>query len=122
MDNTLAVFEFDSAMALIDIAAMEVRPNARRFEVYGTKGSAIITEPFEPGDRIRLCMDAARDGYVEGEQVVEVVTTTRQDLYDLELAAFVEAIGGKREPDRSYDHELLVQESLLRATGELIGS
>ncbi len=121
-DNTLAVFEFDSAMALIDIAAMETRPMARRFEVYGTGGSAIITEPFEPGDRIRLCLEEARDGYVEGEQVVEVATTTRQDLYDLELAAFVEVIEGKREPDRSYDHELLVQESLLRATGELIGS
>jgi len=122
IDNTVAVFEFDAAMAIIDIAAMEVRPMARRFEVYGTKGSAIIIDPFEPGDRIRLCLDEARDGYEQGEQVVEVTTTTRQDLYDLELAAFVETITGEREPDRSLDHELLVQESLLRAAGELIGS
>lgn len=121
-DNTMAVFEFDSAMAIIDIAAMETVPMARRFEVYGTKGSAIITEPFEPGDRIRLCLDEARDGYAEGEQVVEVATTTRQQLYDLELAALLEVIDGKRQQERSYEHELLVQESLLRAAGELIGS
>ena len=120
MDNTLAVFEFDSAMAIIDIAAMEARPVTRRFEVYGTKGSAIILEPFEPGDRIRLCLDEARGGYVQGEQVVEVAMTTRQELYEFELAAFVDTIDGKREPDRSLDHELLVQESLLRAAGELI--
>ena len=121
-DNTLAVFEFDAAMAIIDIAAMEVRPPARRFEVYGTKGNAIILEPFEPGDRIRLCLDEARDGYADGEQIVEVATKTRQDLYDLELVAFLEAADGRREPDRSYEHELLVQESLLRAAGELIGT
>jgi len=120
-DNTVAIFEFDSALAIIDIAAMETLPSARRFEVYGTKGSAIITEPFEPGDRIRLCLDEARDGYSKGEQVVEVETTTRQDLYDRELAAFLGVIAGTRAPNRTYEHELLVQESLLRAAGELIG-
>ena len=38
-DNTLAVFEFPSAIAFIDIAAMESRPMARRFEVYGDQGN-----------------------------------------------------------------------------------
>ena len=33
---------------------------ARRFEVFGTKGSAILLEPFEPGGRIRLALDEAR--------------------------------------------------------------
>ena len=119
VDNTLAVFEFDSAMAFIDIAAMETPPTARRFEVYGTRGSAIISEPFEPGDRIRLCLQEAGGGFEKGEQVVEVETTTRQDLYDLELVAFLEAVAGERQPDRSHDHELLMQETLLRAAGEL---
>jgi hypothetical protein len=54
--------------------------------------------------------------------VVEVETTTRQDLYDRELAAFLGVIAGTRAPNRTYEHELLVQESLLRAAGELIGS
>jgi predicted dehydrogenase len=119
MDNTLAIFEFDGTLAFIDIAAMETPPMARRFEVYGTGGSAIM-EPMEPGDRIRLCLAADRDGYSRGEQTVSVETRSRQDLYDLELSAFLEAIAGERQPDRSYDFELLVQETLLRAAGELI--
>src|SRR5436190_8344860 len=46
-DNTLGVYEFTTAMAMIDIAAMETRPMQRRFEVYGTQGSAIL-DPMEP--------------------------------------------------------------------------
>ena len=51
-DNTLCVLEYDSAMALIDIAAVEPPPMARRFEVYGTAGTATM-EPFEPPGPIR---------------------------------------------------------------------
>ena len=65
-DNTLGVFEFDGAMAMVDIAAMETEPMARRYEVYGTAGSAIIVEPFEPGSRIRLCLADAAEGYTAG--------------------------------------------------------
>ena len=43
-DNTLTVYEFEKAMAFISISALEPRPMARRFEVYGTEGSAIILE------------------------------------------------------------------------------
>ena len=115
-DNTLAVFEFDRAMAFVDIAAMEARPMARRFEVYGTRGSAIM-EPFEPAQRVRLCLEEARDGYSAGEQFVAVQPQTRQELYDRELAALVATLTERQAPDRSLDHELLVQETLLRATG-----
>ena len=119
-DNTLAVFEFERTLAFIDIAAMETPPMARRFEVYGTGGSAIM-EPMEPGDRIRLCLAADREEYSKGVQTVSVETRSRQDLYDLELIAFLEVIAGRRQPNRSYDFELLVQETLLRAAGELVG-
>ena len=71
-DNTLGVFEFERALAIVDIAALETRPPARRFEVYGSQGSAIIVEPFEPGMQIRLCLTEARDGYREGEQFVKL--------------------------------------------------
>ena len=118
-DNTLSVFEYEGAMAFVDIAAMEARPMARRFEVYGLKGSAIITEPFEPGTHIRLCLDGARDGYSEGEQTIAVQSRSRQELYALELEAFLDTIAGDKPPDRPPQHELLVQETLLRATGAL---
>ncbi len=120
-DNTLAVFEFDRAMAIIEIAAMESRPMARRYEVYGSNGSAIILEPFEPGHQVRLCLEKPQEGYSSGAHLLSIRGRSRLQLYDLELAAFLATISGEQEPDRSLDHELLVQESLLRATGHLPG-
>ena len=120
-DNTLAVFEFERAMAIIDISAMESRPMARRFEVYGSNGSAIILEPFEPGHQVRLCLEEPREGYSSGAHILSIRGRSRQQLYELELDAFLAAVKGEQPPDRSFDHELLVQESLLRATGHLPG-
>ena len=117
MDNTLGVFEYDNAIAFVDIAAMEPGPTARRFEVYGTEGSAILLEPFEPGERLRLVLVEARAGYETGEQIVTPHARGRGELYDLELESFLATINGQQPADRSLDHELLVQETLLRATG-----
>ena len=86
-DNTLGVFEYERAMAWVDIAAMEPQPMARRFEVYGDRGSAILLEPFEPGHAIRLCLTEAADGYTQGEQMVPFDGISRQGLYELELAS-----------------------------------
>ena len=115
-DNTLGVFTYPRALALVDIAAMEPAPTARRFEVYGTGGSAIL-EPFEPSGPIRLCLAAPAGGFPAGVQEVPVPVQSRQTLYELELAAFLDAVRGRRAPDRPLAHELLVQETLLRATG-----
>ncbi len=118
-DNTLGVFEYERAMATIDIAAMEPRPQARRYEVYGTEGSAIILEPFEPATAIRLCLTQGRDPIPEGAITVPVPPQTRQSLYVLELASLLAVIRGEKERDRPYDHELAVQETLIRACGEM---
>ena len=118
-DNTLGVFEFDGAMAMVDIAAMETQPMARRYEVYGTAGSAIIVEPFEPGSLVRLCLAEATEGYSAGVQVVPFQSRSRQELYDEELKAFLRTIAGQQKPDRLPEHDLLVQETLLRTVGAL---
>ena len=39
--------------------------------------------------------------------------------YVASLAAFLEDVRGEKQPDRTLDHELLVQETLLRATGSI---
>ena len=114
-DNTLGVFEYDRAMAILDIAAMETPPRARRFEVYGTAGWAIM-EPFEPAETVRLCLPEAKGGYPEG---ITAIALEDRPRYAASLAAFIQDIRGEKEPDRSLDHELLVQETLLRATGRL---
>ena len=114
-DNTLCVLEYDSAMAFIDIAAVEPPPMARRFEVYGTAGTATM-EPFEPPGPIRLCLSEERGEYPAGESTVEVEDRPR---YVDNLASFIRDIRGEKTPDRSLDHELLVQETILRCTGHI---
>ena len=118
-DNTLVVLEYDDSLAFVDIAAMESRPLARRFEAYGTGGSAIILEPFEPGAQVRLCLEEAGGGYDKGEQFIPLRGESRQQLYELELECFLASIQGQQRPLRPLEHELLVQETLLRATGVL---
>lgn len=117
-DNTFGVFGFEHALAFVDIAAMETPPPARRFEVFGSGGS-VIMEPMEPARTLRLCLADARESYVAGEQHIPVPPQSRQTLYELELAAFVATILGEQPPDRPLAHELLVQETLLRATGHI---
>lgn len=99
---------------------METEPMARRYEVYGTAGSAVIVEPFEPGSRIRLCLAEATEKYSAGVQIVPFQSRSRQELYAQELKAFLRTIAGQQEPDRLPEHDLQVQETLLRAVGTLV--
>ena len=112
-DNTAAVFEYPGAMATVESAYMEVASvESRRLEVYGTRGSVIL-EPFEP-PALRLCLDGDRDGYRKGWQTVPV---PHQRRYYPGLDSLLAAIRGERPPERTLDHELTVQETLLRAIG-----
>jgi hypothetical protein len=56
-------------------------------------------------------------GYQQGEQWITVEERSRERLYELELEAFVATLRGAKQPERSPGHDLLVQETLLRATG-----
>ncbi|HEV2122525.1 MAG TPA: Gfo/Idh/MocA family oxidoreductase [Chloroflexota bacterium] len=118
-DNTLIVLEYDRGMSYIDVAHMEPAPTAWRFEVYGTKGSAIVVEPFEPGETIRLCLNEAQDGFERGAQLVPVESAPRTVSFPRELAAFVATVRGQQSPDRSLEHELIVEETMHRAVGTL---
>lgn len=120
MDNTLAVFEFDKAIAFLDIAAQEPRPMARRYEVYGTKGSAIIIDRFDPAGGLRLCLEEAGGGYPKGVTFVDVPDQDRQEMYDQEFEHFVKVIKGEKAHDRPLEHDIIVQETLLRATGGIV--
>jgi predicted dehydrogenase len=114
-DNTLTVLEYDRTLVMLESAAMETAPfPVRRFEVYGTRGSAVL-QPLEP-PALRLCLDAPQGGYERGWQVVPVADRPR---YVDDVIAFVADIRGEKAPDRSLDHELLVQETVLRASGVL---
>ncbi|NKB69468.1 MAG: hypothetical protein GKR89_20545 [Candidatus Latescibacteria bacterium] len=114
-DNAVALLQYPGALATVETAAREVSSGAsRRLEVYGSRGSAIL-EPLEPPS-LRLCLDEARDGYAKGWQQVPVENRPR---YVESLRALVADIRGDKQPDRSLDHELTVQETVLRAAGLL---
>jgi predicted dehydrogenase len=110
-DNTLAVFEFDRAAAVLESAAMEVEPFPHRcLAVYGTKGSVII-EPLEP-PAVQLCLSAAVAGFQKGWQKVPVENRPRYVGDFEELAACIRT---GTQPSYSIEHDLAVQEALLRA-------
>ena len=115
-DNGVAVLEYERALVMVDIAGLETDPPARRFEVYGRDGSAIM-EPFEPAQTVRLCLRESRAGYPPGVTTVEIEDRPR---YAASLAAFVRTLRGDHPMERGLDHELLVQETLLRSTGALL--
>lgn len=72
---------------------------------------------------IKLILDEARGEYASGEHVLEVPGVERSVTYELDLADFVDLIRGEgartQGPLRPMSHDLLVQETLLRFTGEL---
>lgn len=109
LDNTVSVMRFrGGGLAIISIAAQELQPVARRFEVHGSKGSAIM-EPFEPEASVRIRLR----GSPESSEVHAFHTR-----YDRVLDLFAHAV---RSGDRlrTAEHELLVQETLMRAAGAL---
>jgi len=66
-----------------------------------------------------LALTTTKAGYQLGEQRVPVEVRGRQEMYDLELEAFLRTITGQQQPDRPIAHELTVQETLLRATRDM---
>ncbi len=112
-DNTVAVLEYDRAMAVIETAAME--PQAfprRRFKVCGTHG-VVILEPLEP-PTVQLCLCEPRAGFQAGWQTVLVENIPRyvRDVEDL-----ARCIRGEAEFSYANQHDFNVQKTLLRACG-----
>jgi predicted dehydrogenase len=113
MDNTVAIFEYGKAMAIISGATMQPGAGRRRtFEVQGTNGVAIVS-PIEPPEVI-IDLAQAAGPYKKGEQKLPMPEYKR---YIDDLAEFAAAIRGEKKLRVSLDEEMLVQETLLRASG-----
>lgn len=115
-DNTLAVFEYDNALALIMSAAKMAGSGPHRsFEVIGTDGNIMI-QPMEPQPTMTVTMREARGPYKRGRQEISLPPQPR---YIKDLEEFADAVKNKRPLKYSYDFELLLHETMLRASGEL---
>jgi predicted dehydrogenase len=112
-DNTIAVLEFERAVAVLESAAMEVGASQRRqFAVCGSEGTVIL-QPFEP-PAVHLCLRQPAAGYSSGWQPVPVENVPR---YVRDFEEFAACIRGEREPSYDYDHDAAVQEAVLKASG-----
>lgn len=112
-DNNLAVLDYDRARAVLFNTALQAGGTPQRsFEVLGTKGTATLT-PIEPG-KLTLDLTVAAGPYKKGLQEVPLPPYKRYVDDFVELAA---AVRGEKPLSTSLDEELLVAETVLRASG-----
>ncbi len=113
LDNMLATLEYPRAIATVKSSAMEVEGFARRhFVVCGTEGTLQI----EPLDRpnVRVAFSTDRGKYKRGYQTLEFGNYPR---YVGDAADLAQIVRGEKDNEYSYEHDLIVQETLLRACG-----
>ena len=112
-DNTLAVFHYRRAVAMIESAAMESEGfQRRRLEICGTEGT-VVAEPIEPA-AVRLHLKEPGNGYSAGWQNVSVPDTRR---YEGDLRELARCVRNREQASFSRDHDYAVQETILRACG-----
>jgi predicted dehydrogenase len=114
IDDGVTVFGFERAWGIIEVPALEVVPHQRRFEIYGTGGACIIphlgsghlaNKDIQPID---VCSAGGEWKRIE----LPVATLQIADLHE-----FAAVVRGQKAPDFDLDHDLAVQEALLRACG-----
>lgn len=122
-DNGLAVLEYPRATATLRVSVAEVDGmKHRRFIVCGTRGTVEIC-PIEPPaarydlDPImaRLTLLEAVPGHAAGTHQVSL--GPMGDRYAPQLREFAELIRSEMTNPFDYEHELLVQDILLQASG-----
>lgn len=115
-DNNLAVFEYDKALAVITQAAkMSGSGEHRSFEIIGTDGTFLVYPESSP-PRMHIHLRAAHGPYKAGTQQINLPPQPR---FIPDFAELARALKSGQPLKHSYDHELLLQETLLRASGEI---
>ena len=115
-DNQLAVLEYSKATATVRCNHRDSFGfPRRRFQIAGDRG-VIEIRPMEPGNQLELSLAEAKGGYKRGTQTVKL-SGRRGGRYDGEFADLARVIRGEARLAWSYEHDLAVQETVLRASG-----
>src|SRR6266545_4220796 len=115
IDNGVAVFGYERAWGIIEIPALEVAPHSRRLEVYGTGGA--LTIPHLGSGHLANKDIQPVDVYTAGAADWRRLNLTARPLQIADLREFAACVARKKQPDFSPEHDLAVQETLLRASG-----
>lgn len=112
MDNILAVLDYSRATATVRSTALEVDGFARRqLTVCGSEGTFHIQPLDDPA--VRATFTTAHGEYRAGYQDIRFPKFERYVADAADMAAIVR---GEKAPDFSYEHDLAVQETVLRAS------
>jgi predicted dehydrogenase len=115
-DNNLTVLEYDKTLAVVaQTARMSGSGDHRSFEIIGSDGTVMVWPESSP-PRMRVHLRKAQGPYKAGWQDIALGPQPRFVGDFQELAR---AIAAGQPLKLSYDHELLLHETLLRASGEL---
>ncbi len=115
VDNGVAVFGFDHAWGIIEIPALEVVPHQRRIEVYGTEGACII--PHLGSGHLPNKNVQPIEVYHKGDAGWKTLELPAATLQIADLREFAAVLARKKAADFSMEHDLVVQETLLKASG-----
>jgi predicted dehydrogenase len=115
VDQGVAVFEFERALGIIEVPALEVAVNSRRIEVYGTEGACVIPHlgSGHLGNDAVQPVEVFRAGASDWQRLEPRAAT----LQIADLREFADVLAGRKAPDFSLEHDLCVQEALLSASG-----
>jgi predicted dehydrogenase len=115
-DNNLAVFEYPKALAVITQSAkMGGSGDHRSFEIIGTDGTILVNPESNP-PRMKVFMKKAQGPYKAGWQDINLPPQPR---FIGDFAELARALKAGQPLKHSYQHELLLHETLLRASGEI---
>jgi predicted dehydrogenase len=117
VDDGLAVYGYPRAWAILEVPSLEVAPNARRIEVYGTKGAFVIPH-LGTGHLVNPATQPI-EVFHQGDKDWRRVDLPSQTLRIKDLREFAACIAGRKKPDYSVEHDLAVQEVLLRSCGAI---
>jgi predicted dehydrogenase len=115
IDNGVAVFEYEHAWGIVEVPALEVAPFSRRIEVYGTLGA--LTIPHLGSGHLPNRNVQPIEVYRQGQASWQTLNLEARTLQISDLREFAACVQGKKRPDFSLEHDLTVQETLLRASG-----
>lgn len=117
IDNGVAVFTYPNAWASVEVPTLEVAPHSRRIEVFGTEGAIVI--PHLGSGHLKNRNVQPVEVYRLGQANWQTLEPPAQTLQISDLREFAAVVAGKKRPDFSPEHDVAVQETLLRASGML---
>lgn len=115
IDNGVAMFGFEQAWGTVEVPALEVAPRSRRIEIYGTEGALVI--PHLGSGHLANKNIETVEVFRAGQRDWEQLRIPARPLQISDLREFAACVSRKKRPDFSVEHDLMVHETLLRASG-----